>query len=66
MLKHSTKVFTILREQKFFCKLQKYQFNLIEVKYLGHIVSQEGVQPKLEKTQKVSEWSVPTNVHALH
>ena len=36
-----------------------------EVKYLGHIVSSEGVQTDPSKIEKVINWPVPTNIKQL-
>ena len=64
-LKHLREVLDILREKQFVCRLHKCQFNLTEVKYLGHIVSHEGVRPNPAKSVKVNEWPTPTNVHEI-
>ena len=36
------------------------------VKYLGHVVSENGISVDPEKTEKVSNWPTPTNVSELH
>ena len=36
-----------------------------EVKYLGHIVSENGVQTDPEKVKALKEWPIPTNVKTL-
>ncbi|XP_021775237.1 uncharacterized protein LOC110739089 [Chenopodium quinoa] len=41
---HLFKVFTVLREQKLYGKLEKCNFMLYEVTFLGYIVSGEGVK----------------------
>jgi hypothetical protein len=43
-------------------KCQLFQGN---VKYLGHIVSKDGVSVDPEKTHAVKHWPVPTDVHEL-
>ena len=37
-----------------------------EVKYLGHIVSDQGIQTDRKKIEKVLDWPVPTNRKQLH
>ena len=64
-LKHLREVFEILKIQKFFCRLHKCHFNDTEVKYLGHLISADGVRPDLDKVEKVKEWLRPTIVHEV-
>jgi len=40
---------------------QKCQFLQEEVKFLGHIVSTEGIAPDPDKTTKVAQWPMPTS-----
>ena len=64
-LKHLREVFEILRIQKFFCRLHKCHFNDIEMKYLGHLISSDGVRPDTDKVEKVKEWPRPTTVQEV-
>lgn len=45
--------------------LDKCQFCLPKVKYLGHIVSAEGVSPDPAKIEAVTSWPQPTNLKSL-
>ena len=54
-LKNLREVFKILKTQKFFCRLHKCHFNDTEMKYLGHLISADGVRPDLDKVEKVKE-----------
>ena len=54
-LKHLREVFEILKTQKFFCRLHKCHFNDTEMKYLGHLISADGVRPDPDKVEKVKE-----------
>lgn len=42
-------VFSILKSHKLYVKLEKYQFNQREVKYLGHVISRLGVTVNSKK-----------------
>ena len=64
-LQHLCEVFEILRTQKFFCRLHKCHFNDTEMKYLGHLISADGVRPDPEKVEKVKEWPRPTTVQEV-
>ena len=43
-------------------KASKCEFMMSQVTYLGHIVSQEGIQTDPEKTSAIRDWPVPQNV----
>lgn len=58
-------VLTRLRGAGLKLKPSKCCFARPQVAFLGHIVSAAGVQTDLTKTEKVSEWPVPTNVSEL-
>ena len=45
-----------------FAKLSKYEFWLKEVSFLGHIVSEEGIQVDPKKIEVVLDWKPPRNV----
>ena len=47
-------------------KPEKYEFHKTEVKYLGLIISVEGVKMDQKKVKAVVEWSSPKNRHDLH
>ena len=64
-LTHLREVFEILRTQKFFCRLHKCHFNDTEMKYLGHLISSDGVRPDTDKVEKVKEWPRPTTVQEV-
>ena len=58
-LQHLREVLEILRQQKFYCRLHKCQFNQTEISYLGHLVSEEGIRPDPEGIEKVKNWPTP-------
>ncbi|KAL5514799.1 hypothetical protein ACEPAG_2115 [Sanghuangporus baumii] len=50
---------------KLFLKLQKCEFEVSTIKYLGHIIGNGEVRIDPKKTVAVQEWPVPKNVHEL-
>ena len=40
--------------------IEKCEFNVTRVKYLGLIVSTEGIQMDAEKVQAILDWETPT------
>ena len=65
-IRHLREVLKIFRIQKFFCRLHKCHFNDTQMKYLGHLISADGVRPNLDKVEKVKEWPRPTTVQEVH
>ena len=55
-------VLQILREKQLFAKLNKCDFWLKEVSFLGHIVSAEGIRVDPVKMESVMNWKPPRNV----
>ena len=51
-----------LREKKLYSKLNKCDFWLKEVSFLGHIVSAEGIRVDPIKIEAVLNWKPPRNV----
>ena len=56
------RVFDRLRNQNLKIKLTKCKFGLPSVKFLGHIVSAEGIGVDLEKISSIQDWKLPENV----
>ncbi|CAC5404284.1 Transposon Ty3-G Gag-Pol polyprotein,Transposon Ty3-I Gag-Pol polyprotein,Retrovirus-related Pol polyprotein from transposon 297 [Mytilus coruscus] len=59
-LSHLEQVFTRLRDANLTMKQSKCVFAAKEVKYLGHIISKEGIKVDPEKTKAISTFPVPT------
>ena len=57
-----TAVFSRLQEHNLKLKASKCEFMMSQVTYLGHIVSQEGIQTDPEKTSAIRDWPVPQNI----
>jgi ribonuclease HI len=54
-----------LREHRLYAKLSKCDFWLKEIKFLGHIISQEGIVVDLDMVQEVMNWKPPTTVRQI-
>ena len=59
---HLRIVLQVLRENKLFVKLSKYEFWLDKISFLGHIMSGEGIAVDLAKVEAVSDWPIPKSV----
>jgi hypothetical protein len=51
-----------LSEHRLYAKLSKCDFWLKEIKFLGHTISQEGIDVDQDKVQEVMNWKPPTTV----
>ena len=54
-----------MKKQNLKLKLSKCELFMKDEKYLGKIVSENGVQTDLEKIKTLKEWPIPTNVTNL-
>ncbi|XP_035546655.1 uncharacterized protein LOC118348672 [Juglans regia] len=54
-----------LREHQLYAKLSKCEFWLEEVKFLGHVISQEGVAVDPSKVEAVLSWPHPSTVREI-
>ena len=52
----------ILRDRKLYAKLSKCEFWKSEVKFLGHVVSKQGIAVDPAKVEAVMNWERPTSV----
>ena len=59
---HLKIVLQTLRENKLYAKLNKCDFWLKEVSFLGHLVSTEGIRVDPAKIEAVVNWKSPQNV----
>ena len=60
-LRNLREVFQRLREAGLKLKPAKCDFCALQVEFLGHIVSEEGVRTDPSKTEKVAQWPIPTS-----
>ena len=60
-LQHLEEVFECLRKAGLKLKLQKCSFFKKHIQYLGHLISDEGIQPLPEKLESIAKMPVPQN-----
>ena len=58
-------VFKKLQEYHLKCRPDKCKFGIREIKFLGHIVSEEGVKPDPEKISVLKKLKPPTTLKQL-
>jgi hypothetical protein len=58
-------VFQRLRENKLYAKLEKCEFGVTEVDFLGHRITQEGLKMDDHKVKVILDWEPPKLVPAL-
>ena len=61
-VEHLRTVLQILRDGKLYAKLSKCEFWKSEVKFLGHVVSKQGIAVDPAKVEAVMNWERPTSV----
>ena len=59
---HLRIVWQILKDKQLYSRLDKCEFWLGEVKFLGHFVNKEGVAIDPSKVEAVTKWEPPTTV----
>ena len=64
-LQHLSIALSLLQDNHLFVKLSKCAFGKTQIEYLGHKVSQEGVDADPSKLQAIAEWPIPVSVKAL-
>jgi hypothetical protein len=62
---HLRKVLERLRSEKLYAKLEKWEFWLDSVSFLGHVISGKRVAVDPEKVKVVVEWTRPTSVFEI-
>lgn len=62
---HLRKVFKTLRENQLLAKLSKCSFGQKTIGFLGHIISENGVQPDPDKISAMIDWQTPKNLKML-
>lgn len=61
-VEHLQIVLQILKENQLFAKLSKCEFWLEEVKFLGHVISKEGIVVDPVKVEVVLQWERPKTI----
>ena len=62
---HLRVVLQLLRDYQLYAKFSKYEFWLIEVRFLGHVVSTSGMLVDPEKVETVMSWERPKLVFEI-
>jgi hypothetical protein len=62
---HLQKVFQKLRQNNLYAKLQKREFGVTEVDFLGHRITQEGLKMDDHKVKAIVDWEPLKSVSAL-
>ncbi|WVZ02752.1 hypothetical protein V8G54_023558 [Vigna mungo] len=60
-----TEVFKVLQQHKLKLNKKKCVFGQLQLEYLGHIISQQGVAADPQKVEAMEKWPVPRNPKAL-
>ena len=64
-LQHLKKVLQILRDNKLYGKLSKCEFLKPTIEFLGHVVTEHGIQVDPKKTKAIDNWPIPQTVTDL-
>ena len=64
-LKHLRTILQILKEHQLYGKLSKCKFLCHSLEYLGHIISEKGIQVNSKKIEAVQKWEAPRNVKQI-
>ena len=60
-MRHLSLVLQVLKDNQLFAKFSKCKFGLRSVEFLGDVVSSEGVEVDLRKTEVIKSWPRPLN-----
>jgi len=61
-VQHVRKVLDRLRQKDLPVKLSKCEFHKHRIRFLGHIISDKGIEVDPERIKSIQEWPQPTNV----
>lgn len=61
-MRHLEDVLSLLENESLHVKESKCDFGMMELVYLGHIISLEGVSLDPKKKKAIVEWPTPTNL----
>ena len=62
---HLETVLKTLQHHELYARLAKCSFGVMEVEYLGHVLSGKGVAMDIQKVLAVKDWPQPTNIKQL-
>ncbi|GJV49855.1 RNA-directed DNA polymerase [Tanacetum coccineum] len=64
-LSHLRQIFYVLRAQKLYANGKKYHFLVIEVTFLGYIVTGSGIKMDPTKVEAIISWPTPSTIHDI-
>jgi hypothetical protein len=64
-VEHLRKVFQKLRKNKLYAKFERCEFGVMEVDFLGHRITQEGLKMDDHKVKIILNWEPPRSVLTL-
>ncbi len=64
-IEHVKKVLRRLQDAQLFVKLEKCQFHVQEVEFLGYILSNEGISMDPKKVEAITSWPIPISTHGV-
>ena len=64
-IQHVRKVLVRLQEHELYAKLEKCEFHVRETRFLGFIISPDGVAMDPDRIKTIVEWPVPKSVHDI-
>jgi hypothetical protein len=64
-IEHVRKVLIRLKERELYVKLEKCQFHVTETKFLGYIISPDGIAMDPERVKTIVDWPVPKSQYDL-
>lgn len=64
-MQHLRKVLSLMQLNSLHANFKKCSFRVTKIHYLGHIISDQGVQTKLDKIKAVLDWPPPVNLKRL-
>ncbi|KAJ4733316.1 polyprotein [Rhynchospora pubera] len=62
---HLSKVLDLLKKNQLFAKKAKCEFDMMELEYLGHIISHKGIATDPSKIEAMVNWPIPKSVKEL-
>ena len=62
---HLEVVLEILQENELYVNLAKCSFAKSRIGYLGHFISEKGIEVDSEKIRSIREWPIPTSVREV-
>ena len=63
--KHLHEVLSVLAQEQLYGNLEKCHFYSPQVKFLGYMVSAEGIQVDEEKIKAIREWPTPMSIRQV-